>query len=133
MDAHKTLRPHLMLKGWMDEVLSRRLKLKWLLKCMKLLECQVHRKEAGGEVYIASKGIEPLEKKAVRRYEGSDSPVQDVGQSGPSSASKPQLAVVADVICPRYVRSFWYFGRTVRSIHHHCSTLRRGLSGIFVR
>ena len=62
MDAHKTLRPHLMLKGCMDEVLSVRLKLRWLLKCIKLLECQEHRNEAGGEVYIASKGIEPLEK-----------------------------------------------------------------------
>ena len=57
MDAHKTLRPHLMLKSWMDEELSRKLKLKWLLKCMKLLEYQEHRNVAGGEVYIASKEI----------------------------------------------------------------------------
>ena len=50
------------------------MKLSWFLKCMVVLESQEHRNEAEGEVYIASKGIEPLEKKAVRKYTGSNSP-----------------------------------------------------------
>ena len=84
----------------MDEVESDRLKLRWFLKCMELLESQDQRNEAGGEVYIASKGIELLEKKAVRKYSGSDSPICWVGQSGPYHCFKPQLAVTADIICP---------------------------------
>ena len=55
MDAHKTLRPHLMLKGWISEVYSVRLKLSWFLKCMIVLGSQEYQKKSRGEVYIASK------------------------------------------------------------------------------
>ena len=64
----------------MDEVCGRR-QLSWFLKCM--LESQEHRNVVGGEVYIASKKIQPLEKKAFRKYTESESPKHQVGQSDP--------------------------------------------------
>jgi hypothetical protein len=63
-----------MLTGWMDEVDGWRLKLSWFLKCMMLLESQELRNVAGDVVYIALQAIEPLEEKAVRKYDRSDSP-----------------------------------------------------------